>query len=426
MKKTDIVKIAITVTALLTLIALGYMIVDDNMPQWKIYQSKFKKVVTEKLGKEKAASIDFGLKQIYLEELGRVDRCVTCHMGMEWQGLERAKNPYKSHPKKPLKNHPIKEYGCTLCHGGQGYGVSYKTAHGFVKYWDEPMLGLRLERRLDFKSRGILLQTNCNVCHRYQREVEGMSYINTAKKLVGEKSCRACHIINGYGGAIGPDLTGEGSKSKEAFEVPGIRTVFDWHVRHFRAPKDMAFSTIMPDFNFNRKEARALTMLMMSWKDVTLPSTYFPDADHKDALTEKEIEVMETRSSGEGAFFSRKGCFTCHSISIFHIDSPTNLGPDLSFAKEDVRRRFGVPLELFIENPSGTMQIVLSSVFPLTKKEKKEAVRLLNRAWEVKKEKGVPAPWEKFDKKFRQDTKETGKDAGKDAGKDTGRDTGKK
>ncbi|MCP5050187.1 MAG: hypothetical protein GY940_23680 [bacterium] len=408
MKKTGLIKITLVVFALAMLASIGYIIINEATPQWKIYQSRFKQTVKDKLGKEKAQSIQFGLKQIYVAELDRVDRCVTCHMGIEWKGLERAKNPFKTHPKKPLKHHPIKKYGCSLCHGGQGYAVTYNSAHGFVRFWDEPVLGLRLERRLGFKSRGILMQSNCNVCHRYQRETEGMSYINHAKKLVGEKSCRACHIINGYGGAIGPDLTYEGSKAKENFEVPGIRTVFDWHVRHFRSPKDIAFNTIMPDFNFNRKDARALTMLVMSWKDIKLPSNYFPGADHKDQLTEREIEIMETRSSGEGAFFSRKGCFTCHSISIFHIISPTNLGPDLSFAKEDVRRRFGVPLELFIENPSGTMQIVLSSVFPLTKAEKKEAVRLLNRAWELKLEKGIPAPWEKFDKK-ETDKKETDK-----------------
>lgn len=397
MKKLDVVKIGIALTALVLLGALGYIVVDEAMPQWKTYQSQFRSIVKDKLGKEKADSIEGGLQQIYLPDLGRVDRCITCHMGIQWKGLEREKNPYKSHPAKPLKDHPIKKYGCTLCHGGQGYAVNYIEAHGFARYWDEPMLGLRLERKLDFKSRGILMQLNCNVCHRYQREVEGMSYINLAKKLLAEKSCRACHIINGYGGAIGPDLTHEGSKAKEAFEMPGIRSVFQWHFRHFRAPKDISFTTIMPDFDFNRKDARALSMLMMSWKDVDLPAAYFPGAPRKDELTEKERKIMEMRVSGEGAFFSRKGCFTCHSISIYHIISPTNIGPDLTFAKEDVRRRFGIPLELFIENPSGTMQIVLSSIFPLSKKEKKEAVKLLNRAWKMKQEKGVPAPWEKYD-----------------------------
>lgn len=397
MRGTDKSKIALVLLALALFAALVYVIYEESTPEWKKYQKRFYKLVMEKFGKEKADAIEFGIKQIYIKELNRVDRCVTCHMGMEWEGLEREKNPFKKHPvTKLIEKHPFKKYGCTLCHGGQGYALTFREAHGPTRYWDEPVLGTNLERLYGFNTRGVLLQINCNVCHRYERETEGMDYINLAKKLVSEKACRACHIINGIGGSIGPDLTHEGSKPKELFAMPGIRSVFEWHFRHFRSPKDIVFNTIMPDFQFSRKEARALTMLVMSWKDVTLPSTYFPGAKHQEELTEKEKMIEEMRVSGEGAFFAKKGCFTCHSVQVFHIISPTNIGPDLSFAKEDVRRRFGVPLEMFIENPSGTMQIVFETIFPLTKEEKKEVIRLLNRAWEIKKEKGIPAPWERF------------------------------
>lgn len=86
---------------------------------------------------------------------------------------------------------------------------------------------------------------------------------------------------------------------------------------------------------------------------------------------------------GEGAFFVRKDCISCHSISAFGIKA-ANIGPDLSEAAVDTQRRFGKSLEEFLHNPSGTMSIVLSSRIPLTDAEKQEAIRLLKIAYQRK------------------------------------------
>lgn len=88
---------------------------------------------------------------------------------------------------------------------------------------------------------------------------------------------------------------------------------------------------------------------------------------------------------GEGAFFVRKGCVSCHSISAFGIEA-ANLGPDLSEAAVDTQKWFGKSLEEFLHNPSGTMSIVLSSRIPLTEAEKQEAIRLLKIAYQRKLE----------------------------------------
>ena len=65
----------------------------------------------------------------------KVDRCMTCHVGIDKKGFEDAPQPYTTHPKidfmvGPSSAHPISEFGCTSCHLGRGRGTGfYSSAH---------------------------------------------------------------------------------------------------------------------------------------------------------------------------------------------------------------------------------------------------------------------------------------------------------
>ncbi len=87
------------------------------------------------------------------------------------------------------------------------------------------------------------------------------------------------------------------------------------------------------------------------------------------------------RSGGDPQFFVQKGCVQCHSVSAFDLKSQTNVGPDLSYAVEDAPKRFGKSLDMFWQNPTGTMQLVLSSQIKLTPEEKEQALELLKEAY---------------------------------------------
>jgi cytochrome c2 len=362
---------------------------DQLLPESKDYQLEFQDFVAQKFGEERAAQVPSGLQQIWIKDLNRVDRCTTCHQAMEWKGLENAPNPFKTHPSEILQKHPLNQFGCTTCHGGQGYATDMEAAHGFAEHWEEPLLGKGLSDLYLVKDKKALMQMNCNSCHRFDRETKGADYINHAKQLVQEKNCRACHTINDRGGVIGPDLTFVGDKSPEQYDysrIAGVRSAFAWHVAHFQNPRAIVPGTVMPDFTFSTRDAQALTLLALSWKRTNWPTRYIPGAQPIDRPSAEEAEKERRMLEGEGAFFVKKGCFTCHSVSTLGIESASKIGPDLSEAVTDVQSRFGKTLEDFLNHPTGTMSVVLSTQIILTDAEKREAVEKLKIAYQKKLE----------------------------------------
>ncbi len=358
----------------------------DTTPSWKIYQKEFREVASEIVNQEDLAKIPRGLQQIWVEELDRVDRCTTCHQGIFWPGFERAPQPFTTHPDRELfEDHPVEEYGCSICHGGQGYAVDRHGAHGFVKHWEEPLLAGAVAADYNLNDKNAMIEINCNVCHRYERETDGMPYINHAKDLIQEKACWGCHVINEKGGTIGPDLTSMGERHAEGYDwsnFSGFRSSFNWHMLHFDEPTSVIPTTVMPKMGLQTKDRHALSMLMLSWRDENMPVQYIPGFEQEEILLPLETQRREELLTGDGAFFIDKGCFGCHSIQAYNIQSPTDKGPDLTFAVDDVHVRFRQSLQEFIFDPSqsGTMSIIFSSKVILTDEEKWELIDILTRA----------------------------------------------
>lgn len=371
-----------------TLALSGYLYWDHAQPEWQGYQDEFRELVAKRFGAQRSRSVPSGLQQIWVKELNRTDRCTTCHMGIEWKGLENAPNPYRSHSVEILKNHPVSQYGCTICHGGQGYATTVAGAHAVEsEHWQEPLLGSDLAKAYLVSNRQAMLEGNCNICHRYDRETKGTPYINYGKELVRNKGCRACHTINDRGGVIGPNLTYIGDQNSDQFDyqrMPGKPSVFGWHLAHFKDPKSMSSETVMPAFGFGSREAQSLALLVMSWKKTDLPIQYIPGARLADLPTPEEKAKEEQMLQGEGAFFVKKTCFICHDVTVLGVESATKIGPDLSLAYADVQSRFGRTLDDFLHNPTGTMSVVLSTQIHLTDAERNEAIEKLTAAYQQK------------------------------------------
>ena len=164
--------------------------------------------------------------------------------------------PYSTHPRLDLfvgdsSPHPMKNFGCTICHQGQGSATSFKWSshtpntpkqahewhdeHGWFNnhHWIQPMLPERFE------------ESSCLKCHHQVVDLEPSEKFPEppAPKLVEgyhlirQYGCYGCHEINGWAGPekrIGPDMRVEPTYHEvaEALAVdPGIKDMGETFTR---------------------------------------------------------------------------------------------------------------------------------------------------------------------------------------------------
>lgn len=307
----------------------------QSHPEWKKYQSRFKNYLEENVSREAASSVNISVKQIWLPELNRVDRCISCHLGYDHPDLAEAPPPFNAHP--DMEPHSASKMGCTICHWGQGYALRKKDAHGEITHWTEPLLGKTLAQRYGFNDGNILVQINCNICHRRDNNVPGMEMINLAKKLLTQKKrCQTCHIIDGKGGKQAADLTFIGDKPAERFDFSKLEhtlsenkkplSMLSWHYEHFLNPPAVVPESKMPVAGYSDQEAWALTMLMMSWRNISLPVMLMPKSTPEAEVSAEEAIETDGLSDIERGqlLFTSKGCLDCHTIG-----KGVEGGPDL-------------------------------------------------------------------------------------------------
>jgi len=303
--------------------------------EWQPIQRQFRTILEGHDQMEAARRFDLGIRQIWNPEIGVVDRCVTCHLGYEWGSRLPADlpQPFTPHPALPyLDRHPFTSFGCTVCHGGQGWATQAAAAHTGGEHWDDPMLSRALALRYGL-AQSQFIQMRCNYCHRHDLSTPGMDEINEAKALFKKKKCLVCHVVEGKGGLIGPELTYFGDKNPELFDFAGVdgsRTVFNWSVQHLMNPDKVSPKTAMPSFGFQPEQAKALTLMLLSWKRNHFPPQYIPrpieiaEAPYKMVTVAPEPPAVPGADAGRQVFRTR-GCAACHTVGAGRL-----LGPDLN------------------------------------------------------------------------------------------------
>lgn len=266
--------------SLLTLIVLGIAPAKSYFREWKRYQKEFNHLADEK-AKENilVRKVDLGIQQIWNPELGVVDRCTSCHLGVEESSLGHAPRPFTAHPTTP---HSFQQFGCTICHRGQGLATTAQAAHGRGVLWEEPMLP------------GIFAQASCGQCHG-GKDVPEAYVLNEGRALIEKAGCVGCHKMPGFTRpeVIGPDLTGVGSKVKPA-----------WLYRWLKRPKDYLPRTFMPNPLLTDEEAKILTTYLMSHKDEKI----------EQLAQSSQPETPDQREIARGQTLYRLArCISCHA-----------------------------------------------------------------------------------------------------------------
>jgi cytochrome c2 len=170
-------------------------------------KSELKGLSTEQFQglKKKLEEFDFGIRQIHVAEIGLVDRCETCHLGIREPveitreqlaqiGLQdpSLQTLFVSHPAGHpevdlLKIHNPERFGCITCHGGNGTATrSPAKGHGRYKHWLWPLR----ERENT--------EAGCLQCHEADLALDGAPTLNAGKEIFRERGCWGCHRREGF------------------------------------------------------------------------------------------------------------------------------------------------------------------------------------------------------------------------------------
>jgi mono/diheme cytochrome c family protein len=289
-----------------SLLTIGYLVAaavrENFLAEWYRLQQQYQAILQAKATDERGRAIarDFRieLKQISLPQLKAVDRCVSCHNGIDDPRMTDVPLPHARHPGDILKNHPADRFGCTVCHQGQGQATTFHDAMGVDTAWDYPLLDHNLT------------QASCLACHDVEKlPREEVSLLVEGKELYQEESCGGCHRLGGRGGAMGPVLDNEGAKTKHQFILTNLKppyTAWDWHKAHFRDPAGVVDASQMKNPALSGPQILALTVYMIAQRQRDVPESYLAP----DKLEEKVRKLHPQPLTGPQVY--QQYCLACH------------------------------------------------------------------------------------------------------------------
>jgi cbb3-type cytochrome c oxidase subunit III len=253
-------------SSLAVLLVLGVAAVQENvLREWRRIQAT---------GRSEEGPTPVQLRQIVNPGLKTNDRCISCHVTMA-PGESTVSGSPVLVAHKPVVHDPS-EWGCTVCHAGQGQATDKADAHGTVKFWPDPMI----ERRYAI--------AGCGSCHA-PLAVPKDERLVKARNAFARLDCHACHKVDGRGGLIRPDGGGMEGPDLSRAGISGYDA--DWYDKHL---------------------AKFTTAKDGPWRSSFAPVT---DAD-RELLHDYLATAMAMPKLIEAkAVFNSTGCMGCHKVS---------------------------------------------------------------------------------------------------------------
>jgi len=328
--------------ALSTLIFVAVLAISptkDLLQEWKRYKRQYERFAqTRPDTKRLLADFQPGIEQIWIPEMNVVDRCTTCHQGITQASLADASvpQPFRFHPLIP---HRVKEWGCVVCHRGQGPATEVAEAHETTLAWERPILPTRY------------IQASCGTCHR--APIPQTPQLNRGRQLLTEFNCIGCHRLGDIDRPVmlGPDLTDIGTKVSREWLYKWLkepRTIVDDSGNVTVNGYETEEEPRMPKFSLGEPELRALSGFLSSLGAKPVEAYKFDP--RVVAAWEKKPDLAD---QGE-VRFRQMFCSTCHSLAVTRAGETKLIGGDIGPELTEVGSKVNPDwLAAWLKNPQG-------------------------------------------------------------------------
>ena len=324
----------------------------------------------------------------FFQKVPKVDRCITCHMFIDKPGYEDQPQPYTTHSNLELmvagnSHHPMKQFGCTSCHGGEGHRIrdfsapvhtpetEEQKAMWVEKYhWKAPhkvpMPMYKLSQT----------ESQCIKCHQNVERIPGAEKLNEGLAKIEEYGCYACHVIPNFAHKPkpGPSLKKIKGKLTKEFAKSWV-----WDPKSFN--KHARMPSYFNQDNNSKKEfqvkniAEVNAMVEYLWE---ISDGYKPYKKYTGGNIEKGKELIAS-----------VGCISCHGVEGLSDDVNVGAGykgPYLSGTGSKVE---GDWLVSWLKKPSHYQEDTIMPSFRLSDREANHIAAYLlslkNESFEKKK-----------------------------------------
>jgi len=292
---------AFGVVSLALLVALAIAPAKEHFSQWHGFQRRYLALIHDR---GDAASLrrrfQPGIHQIWLPNLGVVDRCTTCHLGLNEASLnDVSQQPFRKHPVVP---HSLDGFGCVICHGGQGAATTVAEAHHSERAGEEPILPVRY------------IESGCGQCH--QDALPGTPQLNLGRTMLMRYGCVHCHAITRPDGSkvvatdYPPSLTHIADKTARAW-------IYSW----LKDPQAYAASTTMPNYKLSDTDASDISAYLVSTSTPRAGDTVAPAVQ----------SAAKADPSAGPSLYGESFCASCHAVqNAAGILVGGDIGPELT------------------------------------------------------------------------------------------------